>query len=65
VDDFELEALREHLTALAYEKELEAAHHREFIPGGYPAPAPVRHALSAAVAHGYAAALRGVLEEIT
>jgi hypothetical protein len=44
--------------------ELQAAHHREFIPDGHQAPEPVRHALSAAVFAGYAQALRHVLEEL-
>jgi hypothetical protein len=45
--------------------ELHAAHHREFIPDGYPAPKPVRHALDAAVLSGYGQALRDVLAELS
>jgi hypothetical protein len=62
VDADRLKALREVFAALAKELELEAAHHREYVPDGVAASAAVRRALSAAVADGYAAALRHVLE---
>jgi hypothetical protein len=53
--------LRHHLSGLARAAELEAAHAREFVPDGFPAPTPVRYALTAAVQSGYALALREVL----
>jgi hypothetical protein len=44
--------------------ELQAAHHREFIPDGYPAPEPVRSALRVAMLIGYVEALRHVLDDL-
>lgn len=44
--------------------ELQAAHHREFIPDGHPAPEPVRSALRVAMLIGYIEALRHVLDEV-
>jgi len=51
-----------YLRELAEQSELEAAHSREFIPDGCPGSPVLRYAFDAAVASGYAIALRHVLE---
>lgn len=51
------EAIDAELFSLIEEVELQAAHHREFIPDGVPAPPAVQAALSAAVKGGIAIGL--------
>jgi len=63
-EDDRLEALCSYLRERIVDAELQAAHYRELVPDGYPAPQVVSYALSAAVFGGYANALRHVLEEL-
>lgn len=59
---FRVGELSEMLRESAVARELEAAHEAEFIPGGFPVGEAVVHALASAVASGYAAALRDVID---
>lgn len=54
--------IRAALSELRSGARLQAAHHRELIPDGVPAPLPVRAALGAAVSGGFALGLEQAWE---
>jgi hypothetical protein len=60
----QLKQLIDELTQLAYERELDAEHAREFIPDATPLPRELIHALRAAVASGEALGLQRAAERI-
>jgi hypothetical protein len=65
VDEYEsIAELCDSLRDLLVDLELQAAHCREYIPAGHPAPEPVRYARKAAMFIGYAEGVRHVLEHL-